>query len=500
MKVCRISLLVLVMLAGSALAVTYYSTNGGGNWSDASKWSPSGVPNSNTDDVVIQSGHPITLNGSYSIRHVTINSGATFTVSSAVYLYIYGDWTNNGTATWTNGYADFRGSAAQSIGGNNPTTFYYLYLNKDALANTVTMNQAVTVSAAAAGALDINVGTLSTNGNSLTVNSTNASVTGDGTLNGQLDINTGGTTTIYNLDQSNTATGLGTVSIGPGTTVNITMTHTIGRYSTYNHTCNISGGTVNYNATGANVNLSLWLPMNTSNGVFATGGTITFYGTVQTTYSGAISATGSAVVKFAGSQSSYYNTSQNSSGGTQVGLHTFADLRIEKTGGASLTFRPNGSVYLNGDFTASKLTVNSGAVFILAQNYFASGRGYVLGDVTNNGTITIDPADNGFYRVSGDWTGNGVLNAGTKLVELTGTATKNLAGGPFYDLTVNRTGGGAVMTGNVTVQRNLLVSAGTFATGDYTLTLGTTGAWGSVTVASGAAFNAVGTGFGRAGV
>jgi len=65
-----------------------------GNWSDATVWSPSGVP-ANTDDVVIQGGHTITVNGNYTCRNFDLggatNNTTTLTVSGTNTLTITGN-------------------------------------------------------------------------------------------------------------------------------------------------------------------------------------------------------------------------------------------------------------------------------------------------------------------------------------------------------------------------------------------------------------------------
>ena len=464
---------VLVLVAMPALAINYTSA-ANGNWGSTSTWSPPGIPGQNDTANI---NHTVTLDGNNFIHDINIGTG-TFVCNSNYYLFIYGNWTNNGTATWNSGYAYFQGSTDASIGGSGPTTFHRLYISKNALTTTLTMEADVTVSYAGPSALVIFVGTLSTNGNDLSVNASSASVAGNGTMNGKLDINTGGTATLYNLDQSRDASGLGNVAIGPGTTVNITRTHTIGRSGTYNHACNISGGTVNYNATGGTYNVLLWIPNNTSCGWFATGGTTTFHGSIATTYSGAFSATDSAVVIFTGSANSIYHTAQNSSGGGSgwLALHTFSDLRIQKTGGTSLTFEPGGSVYMRADLVVASLTVDAGAELALDQDYFGAGQGYDFGDVTNNGTISVTPADNGSFMVSGDWTGTGSFVHGGKTVTFDGTASAELdpGTGSFWDVVLDKTGGDTlVVTGAVTVEDSLVVASGTFILGD-TLTLGHT--------------------------
>lgn len=94
----------VLFYAFTAKAVTYTSNTSSGNWNASSSWSPTGVPGTN-DDVVILSGHNITWGAVTSnyCRNLTINNGGTLTCSSNnAVLYVYGSYTNNGTEAGTN--------------------------------------------------------------------------------------------------------------------------------------------------------------------------------------------------------------------------------------------------------------------------------------------------------------------------------------------------------------------------------------------------------------
>lgn len=69
-----------------------------GNWSSSTCWSPSGMP-ANTDSVVIQSGHTLTVDGNRTIGLVTIQSGGTLTwpTNNPKTLTVNGAITVNGT-------------------------------------------------------------------------------------------------------------------------------------------------------------------------------------------------------------------------------------------------------------------------------------------------------------------------------------------------------------------------------------------------------------------
>lgn len=86
-----------------------------GNWNDAGNWSLGYVPRA-IDDVYIPasaSSFP-TVNGTYTARKVTIESGATLNQSSGT-LTVYGDWVNQGTYNATGGSVVFAGTLDQAI-------------------------------------------------------------------------------------------------------------------------------------------------------------------------------------------------------------------------------------------------------------------------------------------------------------------------------------------------------------------------------------------------
>lgn len=67
------------MEAGQLYAVTKTSS-ASGNWGADATWSPSGVP-SVSDDVIISSGHVVTVNGNYTCNNLTIGTNSAFDAS-----------------------------------------------------------------------------------------------------------------------------------------------------------------------------------------------------------------------------------------------------------------------------------------------------------------------------------------------------------------------------------------------------------------------------------
>src|ERR1700719_1352004 len=102
----KLAVLFLFILPFITKAINYTSV-ANGNWSSSATWSPSGVPGSG-DNVTINT--TVTLNANESVDSITINSGKTLIVSGSDNLLVYGNYTNNGTFTYTTGTVEFKGT------------------------------------------------------------------------------------------------------------------------------------------------------------------------------------------------------------------------------------------------------------------------------------------------------------------------------------------------------------------------------------------------------
>jgi len=114
------------------------------DWNTASNWC-GGVPTATTD-VVILSGtaNQPTIGVSGGLcRDITINAGATLTISGSNTLTVHGDWTSNGTFTPNTSTVIFNGTT-QAI--NSTTSFRNLTIKN---TSTTTANSAVTINNAA---------------------------------------------------------------------------------------------------------------------------------------------------------------------------------------------------------------------------------------------------------------------------------------------------------------------------------------------------------------
>lgn len=99
------------------------------DWNTAGNWCSGSVPDSSTD-VVIPGGigrYPVIGPEGASVKDITIESGASLTVSGAYTLDVMGVWNNSGSFTPNNGTVSFTGISLQTISGEN--TFYNLVIN-----------------------------------------------------------------------------------------------------------------------------------------------------------------------------------------------------------------------------------------------------------------------------------------------------------------------------------------------------------------------------------
>jgi len=113
--------------SGSSTTWTGATSN---NWFTSANWS-GGVPDRFTS-AVIPSGTPNspTMASDASVYDITIGSGATLTMSGSPILYVYRNWTNNGTFTPATGTVDFVScSSAAVISSTSTETFYNLIIN-----------------------------------------------------------------------------------------------------------------------------------------------------------------------------------------------------------------------------------------------------------------------------------------------------------------------------------------------------------------------------------
>ena len=251
-----------VVTAGSWLGTN--STD----WNTASNWC-SGVPTSTTD-VVIPSGTPFqpTIGAAAVCNNITINTGATLTITGSNTLTVGGNWTNNGAFTPGTSTVTFNGTTAQAIGGTTATSFSGITVSNTIASLTANTNFSAT------GMLTVNSGSVLSPAPAVIVSGTGGTLTGSGTVevtritatpdfNSQYTI---ATKTLTNLTVDYTGAGNQTVnalnygnltiSTNGVRTVTLANTGTIGIAGIFtpsqtNITYTVTGSTVNFNGAGA---------------------------------------------------------------------------------------------------------------------------------------------------------------------------------------------------------------------------------------------------------
>jgi autotransporter-associated beta strand protein len=116
---------ILTVATGSCTAGNWLG-NTSSDWNTASNWCGSAIPGAGTN-VTILSGTPFQPVISSSTpaavcNSITINNGATLTISGSNTLSVNGGWTNNGTFAAGTGTVVFNG-AAQTVSGSSVNTF-----------------------------------------------------------------------------------------------------------------------------------------------------------------------------------------------------------------------------------------------------------------------------------------------------------------------------------------------------------------------------------------
>lgn len=136
------------------------------NWNTGANWCNGQVPTSSTDVLIpVGSVNQPLITSAAVCRNLMVEAGASLTMSGAVNLGVYGNWTLNGTFNRGTATVLFTGSSVQTITGN--PTFNNLNLNNPAgviAASNLTVNGVLTLPdlnpSTSIGALDMGSNTL----------------------------------------------------------------------------------------------------------------------------------------------------------------------------------------------------------------------------------------------------------------------------------------------------------------------------------------------------
>ncbi|MEZ4798851.1 MAG: T9SS type A sorting domain-containing protein [Flavobacteriales bacterium] len=172
-----------ILVTQESCANTYYSQMSGNSgdaiWSTSPVGTPIDVTGGPFSSFIVQNGHSVTLSENLLCHDFTIETGGTFSGSTAT-LNMRGNFVNDGTFTPSSGTVHFKGSQAQTISGTGVLDFYNIEMTN---ASGVSLNNAANLR----GQLRPHTGTFNTN-NQLTLIS-NATGTGSiGTIESGADV------------------------------------------------------------------------------------------------------------------------------------------------------------------------------------------------------------------------------------------------------------------------------------------------------------------------
>lgn len=393
----------------------YYSINSG-NWSSTSIWSRTSGGAScgcspTTGNGLVYVNHSISLDNSYTVNNVTVQSGGILTNAASRILTANNNFTTSGTGVFT-------ASTAWVL--NNLTT---------AGTGTSTASAALTLS----GSLNVGSGTTfqTSGGVALTVN-------GNLTVNGTLSL---GTSTLNNsnaagtiINGSGSITGSGTINIGvdksipSGASLTISPVFNIANNVTVTNNATV---TMNNDITGGGTNAK-WI--NAANAVLNMAGATSALLSTGTLDASAdpntvnYNGTGNQTIKTP-SSSTYHNLYVASSGSGIKSLAGAIILNndIQISTGAQLNAGSNG-ITLNGDWINNSTNFNpfssTGTVTFNANNNLL-GTGITT---FNNIAIASDAlltsnSSTGKVIITGNWLNDGDFEHNNADITFNGTTT-----------------------------------------------------------------------------
>ena len=459
---------------------------------------------------------------------LSISPSTTFDVSSNNWgLNVGGNFTNNGTFTQESGMVTMIGTAAETIGGSAATTFNNLTIFNTAASVSAGANIAVngTLTVNPNSTLDmksytLSVGTPSNSGTINTQSTSGSPISSGKTWGGIVNFNGSGVQYVpagtYTTLKANNSSGsvnlagpvaLTTLVIGDQTsnsnffdegyqiTTAQKLTIISGNYacesSTFPWANSTIGGTVSYNASGAQTvasetytNLVLWGAATktlAASGTIAVTGTLTVnsgttlaFGTTAQTLaltgtgsgtlanSGTIDMTNAAhVLQVAGSNISFGTLITgtlskveytSTSGGQSISSLTYNNLQLDNTSGTNTA---GGDLTVNG-----ALTLTNTGILDMGTN--------ILSVVTAPTSGTINTQNTSSTPISAGMTWGCTIN-------FNGSSSQTVPSGTYVNLQLNNASG-ATLTGNVNVTGTLTMASGDLTTTNTdSVSLGTNG-------------------------
>ncbi|MEI8048091.1 MAG: hypothetical protein WCI92_11975, partial [Bacteroidota bacterium] len=423
-KLCS-GLFILIILLGASLrvegvppgAATRTSTATGGAFTSGSTWVGGTAPATGDNIVIATTGtNAVTITSAVSVKKVTINSGATLTVSGAITLTISDAYINNGTCNVASGKLYFTGTkTASGTGGGSIANIEVK--NGKTLTNNGTLNVTTSLTQTSATGVFVNgaTGVLNFGGSSITVGTFTTSAAGN-TVNYN-----GGVQTIRDQDYSNlkvTNAGTKTLSIGANRLVGGNLTVTSGTLAV--------AGAFTFGVTGT-TNITGTLDLGT-----ATNKAVTFTGDMTINNGGSLAESVASPITISGNVTNNGSFTSNSAS-TAIVTFGGATKSISGSGTTTVPYATFTGTYTNsttGGITVSTALAGSGS---LTQGTNATLN--IGGPTTTAITVTTFAASA---------TGNTVNYYG---------GAQTLKGVTYYNLTLSGTG--AKTTTSVTVNNIL---------------------------------------------
>ncbi|QGK73460.1 S-layer family protein [Flavobacterium sp. SLB02] len=402
---------VQVTLPGCAVTTTAYtnvvSTTASGqwtgnvstDWANAANWCSGTLPTPTTD-VVITAGATRMPNISTSVnsRSLTINNGASLTLTGTGTLNITGTLINNGIFTNT-GTINFNGTTGQQTFSGLASFFNLTLSNSNGLLLPlgITINNDLII---ASGTLNANNFNINIAGNWTNNTSVIAFTAGTGTVtfNSVTAKVIGGTfsTTFHNLAIANV-----------GNTISLAInTNIIGNLSINTGTFDLGSFTANRTAVGGTLTVA-------NNAKLKIGGTNTF----PSNYTTNTLVTASTV--------EYSGTNQT------VANQVYGNLQLSSSGGVAVKNFPATALTIIGNLT-SAIGAGTSVTFTAGSAITINGNIVIGASTTFNG-------GNFIHNIGGNWTNTGTFNGNTSNIIFTGSGTTVSGSGTqnFNSLTVS---------------------------------------------------------------
>ncbi len=499
------------------------------DWFNPANWCSGSVPTATTDVTIPATVNQPVINATGAVvRTITIESGATLSMTGTSDLSVRGNWVNNGTFTAGTGTVTFQGTTAQSTSGSSSNSFRNLII-----ANTstgVTLGSTTSVG----GILTLTQGVLAS-GTNLSMGLGSEILRTAGSLTGTLqgtnafDVSYTGNSKTSGPELTNTGLRNLTVNLTSGQTLSLGTTPALpdgnltlsgGILATGNNSIDRSsaGGTLTLAAgttfrTTANGTAAF--PTNYTTRTINASSTVEFIGTNQTlpayTFGNVTLGGASGLKTFSGATTIAGNLS--------ILATTSASLGSSNSSANTLTLggtgQPNGSygstastaLYKNSTYfgtTATGILNVPTSTLVCVNGYWIGGTSTDWFDTANwcNGILptattdvqipavapfkpiinaagavarnisiesgaTLEISGTQTLTLSGNWANSGSFTPGTGTVAFNGTTTQTISGSgsnTFNNLSLSNTSGLTISSAS-SVAGTLTLSSGNLASG-----------------------------------